>query len=58
MRVTPISQFRGRILQCPDCGLLCRTSALAAGTPTCPRCGAQPLLVHGTGKLFGTSGAD
>jgi uncharacterized paraquat-inducible protein A len=55
MRVTPISQLRGRILQCPDCGLLCRTSALAARTAACPRCGAQPLIVRGTGKPFNAS---
>jgi uncharacterized paraquat-inducible protein A len=57
MRVTPIGQFRGRILRCLDCDLLCRTSALAAGTAACPRCGAQPLIVLGTGKPFTTSSA-
>lgn len=55
MRVTPIGRFRGRILRCPDCGLLCRTSALAAGTAACPRCGAQPLTVLGTGKSYSAS---
>lgn len=58
MRVTPISKFRGRILRCPDCGLLCRTSALTPGTAACPRCDARTLTVVGTGKPFDATGAD
>ncbi|MFE9324967.1 hypothetical protein ACIHDR_19030 [Nocardia sp. NPDC052278] len=52
MRVTPLSRLRGRILRSADYSLLCRTSALATDTTSCPRCESAALVDITTGKPF------
>lgn len=52
MRATPIWQLRGKLLRCYDCALLCRPSALPAGRPACPRCGAPALVIVSTGQAL------